>query len=197
MRWLLPKSLNGFLLLGLAVLAGPLLFAILNATVQMRRLADSSQRLVADSVQTTRLSQDMYAQITLLERSARLYQVLGDEQVLAAFREHDQRISEHRRRRCIAQLRAAERARAAAAARASSRIRSARWCCSARPVRASPDVSRASSTRRSCSSAIWPPASPESDQPADRLRRRGPAARRPTGRGASCSSNPRCCCRWC
>ena len=58
MRWLLPKSLNGFLLLGLGVLAGPLLLAILNATVQMRRLADTSQRLVADSVQTTRLSQD-------------------------------------------------------------------------------------------------------------------------------------------
>src|ERR1019366_9205656 len=93
MRWLLPKSLNGFLLLGLSVLAGPLLFAILNATVQMRRLADNSQRLVVDSVQTTRLSQDLYAQIALLERSARLYEVLGDPTVLAAFREHDQRFS--------------------------------------------------------------------------------------------------------
>jgi two-component system sensor histidine kinase GlrK len=93
MRWLLPKSLNGFLLLGLSVLAGPLLFAILNATVQMRRLADSSQRLVVDSVQTTRLSQDLYAQIALLERSARLYHVLGDATVLAAFRDHDQRLS--------------------------------------------------------------------------------------------------------
>src|ERR1700693_6234276 len=90
MRWLLPKSLNGFLLLGLSVLAGPLLLAILNATVQMRHLADSSQRLVADGVQTTRLSQDLYAQIALLERSAKLYQVLGDATVLAAFRDHDQ-----------------------------------------------------------------------------------------------------------
>ncbi len=94
MRWLLPKSLNGFLLLGLSVLAGPLLFAILNATVQMRRLADSSQRLVVDSVQTTRLSQDLYAQIALLERSARLYEVLGDATVMTAFREHDQRLTE-------------------------------------------------------------------------------------------------------
>jgi two-component system, NtrC family, sensor histidine kinase GlrK len=93
MRWLLPKSLNGFLLLGLIVLAGPLLLALLNATVQMRQLADSSQRLVADGVQTTRLSQDLYAQIALLERSARLYQVLGDATVLAAFRDHDQRLS--------------------------------------------------------------------------------------------------------
>lgn len=93
MRWLLPKSLNGFLLLGLTVLAGPLLLAILNATVQMRHLADSSQRLVADGVQTTRLSQDLYAQIALLERSAKLYQVLGDPTVLAAFRDHDERLS--------------------------------------------------------------------------------------------------------
>jgi two-component system, NtrC family, sensor histidine kinase GlrK len=94
MRWLLPKSLNGFLLLGLVVLAGPLLFAILTATVQMRRLASTSQRLVADSVRTTRLSQDIFAQLALLERSARLYLVLTDPSVLAAFRQHDQRISE-------------------------------------------------------------------------------------------------------
>jgi two-component system sensor histidine kinase GlrK len=92
-RWLLPKSLNGFLVLGLVVLAVPLLIAILNATVQLRRLAEGGQRLVTDGVQTTRLSQDMYAQITALERSARLYQVLGDEQVLAAFRTADQRIT--------------------------------------------------------------------------------------------------------
>jgi two-component system, NtrC family, sensor histidine kinase GlrK len=93
MRWLLPKSLNGFLLVGLIVLAGPLLVAMLNATVQMRRLADTSQRLVADGVQTTRLSQDLYAQIALLERSARLYEVLGDDSVLTAYRDHDTRLS--------------------------------------------------------------------------------------------------------
>ena len=93
MRWLLPKSLNGFLLLGLSVLAGPLLFAILNATLQMRELAATSQRLVADSVQTTRLSQDLYAQIALLERSARLYEVLKDDAVLAAFHQHDEQLS--------------------------------------------------------------------------------------------------------
>ena len=59
----------------------------------MRRLADTSQRLVADAVQTTRLSQDLYAQIALLERSARLYQVLGDDSVLSAYRDHDSQLS--------------------------------------------------------------------------------------------------------
>src|SRR6202142_1075871 len=92
MRWLLPKSLNGFLLLGLGMLAAPLLLTILQATVQMRRLSEASQRLVIDSVQTARLSQDMYAQIALLQRSARLYQVLADASVLGAFREHDEQL---------------------------------------------------------------------------------------------------------
>ncbi|HEY3731286.1 MAG TPA: HAMP domain-containing sensor histidine kinase [Steroidobacteraceae bacterium] len=93
MGWLLPKSLNGFLLLGLGILAGPLLLAILHAAVQMRRLSDISQQLVVDSVQSTRLTQDMYAQIALLERAARLYQVLGEPTVRAAFREHDARLA--------------------------------------------------------------------------------------------------------
>src|SRR3984885_1039051 len=93
MGWLLPKSLNGFLLLGLGILAGPLLLAILHAAVQMRRLSDTSQQLVIDSVQSTRLTQDMYAQIALLERSARLYQVLGEPGVRAAFREHDAKLA--------------------------------------------------------------------------------------------------------
>jgi two-component system sensor histidine kinase GlrK len=93
MGWLLPKSLNGFLLLGLGFLAGPLLLAILHAAVQMRRLSDTSQQLVVDSVQSTRLTQDMYAQIALLERSARLYQVLGEPTVRASFREHDAKLA--------------------------------------------------------------------------------------------------------
>ncbi len=92
MSWLLPRSLNGLLLLGLGILAGPLLLAILHAAVQMRHLADASQQLVADSVQTTRLSQDMNAQLALLERSAKLYQVLSEPSVLSAFHEHDTKL---------------------------------------------------------------------------------------------------------
>ncbi len=89
---LLPKSLNGFLLLGLAVLAAPMLIAIFNATVQMQHLAENSQRLVTDSVQTTRLSQDMYSQIPLLERSARFYLVLHDQTVMSAFSDYDRQL---------------------------------------------------------------------------------------------------------
>jgi len=89
MRWPRPKSLHGFLLAGLAIIAVPLLAAILNATVQMRRLTETSQQLVLESVQTTRLTQNMFGQIASLERAARLYQVMGSATVLAAFHEHD------------------------------------------------------------------------------------------------------------
>jgi two-component system sensor histidine kinase GlrK len=89
MRWPRPKSLHGFLLAGLAIIAVPLLAAMLNATVQMRRLTEASQQLVLESVQTTRLTQNMFGQIASLERAARLYQVMGSATVLAAFHEHD------------------------------------------------------------------------------------------------------------
>jgi two-component system sensor histidine kinase GlrK len=81
--------LHGFLLLGLAIIAVPLLAAMLNATVQMRRLTLTSQRLVLESVQTTRLTQSMFGRIASLDRAARLYRVMGSATVLAAFHEHD------------------------------------------------------------------------------------------------------------
>jgi len=89
MRRILPKSLNGMLLLGLAMVAIPLLLAILYATIQMRRFATASENLVNASVQTTRLTQNMFGQIASLDRSARLYQVMGSATVLAALHEHD------------------------------------------------------------------------------------------------------------
>lgn len=89
MRWALPKSLNGFLLLGIGVITVPLLVAILHATIEMRRLTALSQRLVLESVQTTRVLQNLFEERSALERAARLYQVLGSSKLLAAFDEHD------------------------------------------------------------------------------------------------------------
>ena len=76
MRLALPKSLNGYLLLGIGVITVPLLAAILHATIEMRRLTAFGQRLVLDSVQTTRVLQNMFEERNALERAARLYQVL-------------------------------------------------------------------------------------------------------------------------
>jgi two-component system sensor histidine kinase GlrK len=87
-----PRSLNGRLLLGLAIIAAPLLTALVTAAVQLRRLSETSEQLVVEGVQATRLAQDLFAQTASLERSLRLYQVLGDAKLLDAYREHDQRL---------------------------------------------------------------------------------------------------------
>jgi two-component system sensor histidine kinase GlrK len=92
MQFARPRSLSGLLLVGLAIIALPLIAALLTAAVQMRRLAENSERLVDEGVQATRLTQDLFAQIVSLERTVRLYQVLADEKLLQAYRQHDQRL---------------------------------------------------------------------------------------------------------
>lgn len=84
------------MLLGLAVISVPLVLAVFNAAVQMRRLTTSSQLLVVQSVQTTRLSQDVFAAIAAMERTTRLYDVLGDRKLLGVFQQNDQRLTSAR-----------------------------------------------------------------------------------------------------
>ena len=81
------------MLLGLAVISVPLVLAVFNAAVQMRKLTTSSQQLVVQSVQTTRLSQDIFSAIAALERTTRLYEVLGDPKLLGVFEQNDRRLS--------------------------------------------------------------------------------------------------------
>src|SRR5882672_6444464 len=93
MRWARPKSLTGLMLLGLALIAVPLLFAVVDAAIQIRRLAKTSEELVQEGVQSARLSQSMYADIDTLKRTVRLYQVLGDVKMLEPYRQVDQRLA--------------------------------------------------------------------------------------------------------
>jgi two-component system, NtrC family, sensor histidine kinase GlrK len=88
MRFVRPKSLSGLLLIGFALVAIPLLVAVVNATVQMRRLTQQSEALVRHGVEATRHTQELFQRATALERSARLYQVLGDEKLKDVFRQH-------------------------------------------------------------------------------------------------------------
>jgi len=77
------------MLLGLALIAVPLLVAILNAALQIRALSERSERLVEEGVQAARASQDLFAQIASLERTTRLYQVLSASNLLEAYRRYD------------------------------------------------------------------------------------------------------------
>ena len=85
MRRALPKSLNGYLLLGIGMITVPLLAAILHATIQLRHLTDFSRTLVLESVQTTSALQNLFRKSIALERTASYYLVIGDAKNLANF----------------------------------------------------------------------------------------------------------------
>ncbi len=93
MRSALPRSLNGYLLLGIGVITVPLLAAILHATFEMRRLTATGQQLVRESVQSARVLQILFEECGALERTARLYQVFGTGQQLTTFNSHDATLS--------------------------------------------------------------------------------------------------------
>ena len=82
MRFPRPKSLSGLMLIGFTIVAAPLLFAIVNAAVQMNHLSSRSEDLVLHGVRGTRNNQRMFEEIGALERTARLYQIIGSKDLL-------------------------------------------------------------------------------------------------------------------
>jgi two-component system sensor histidine kinase GlrK len=81
------------MLVGLALIAVPLLIAILTAVLQIRDLADTGHKIVIQGVSGARASQALFGQIASLERTARLYEVLSDPKLLDVYRAQDQRLS--------------------------------------------------------------------------------------------------------
>jgi two-component system sensor histidine kinase GlrK len=73
------------MLIGFTIVAAPLLFAIVNAAVQMNRMSSRSEQLVVRGVQSTRNNQRMFVEIASLERTARLYQILPSNELLEAY----------------------------------------------------------------------------------------------------------------
>jgi two-component system sensor histidine kinase GlrK len=87
-----PRSLSGLILLGLLLVSLPLLGGVLSAGLEISRLADSSERLVLHGVQDTRYSQALVRQVAAMERSARLYQLLGRPELREVFDENHRRM---------------------------------------------------------------------------------------------------------
>ncbi len=85
MRLPRPKSLSGLMLIGFTIVAAPLLFAIVNAALQMNRLSNRSEQLVVHGMQGTRNNQVLFEQISALERTARLYQIIGNTDLLEVY----------------------------------------------------------------------------------------------------------------
>ena len=81
------------MLIGFTIVAAPLLFAIVNAAVQMNRLSNSSEQLVKHGVQGTRNNQSMFEEIGALERTARLYQIIGNSELLDVYKRNHDRLT--------------------------------------------------------------------------------------------------------
>lgn len=81
------------MLVGLALIAVPLLVALLTAVLQIRNLADTGTKIVIQGVAGARASQALFGQIASLERTARLYDVLSDPKLLDLYRTQDERLS--------------------------------------------------------------------------------------------------------
>lgn len=73
-----PRSLSGLLSVSLALLVLPLLAAVGYGANQVRHLSKDSELLVRQSVETARLTQQLFRDLTSMERSAGLYAVLSD-----------------------------------------------------------------------------------------------------------------------
>src|ERR1700683_1656005 len=93
MRWGQPKSLSGLMLVGLALMAVPLLVAILTAVLQIRDLADTGQKIVIQGVTGARASQALFGQLATLERTAQVFEVLNDPKLRDQYRTQDEGLS--------------------------------------------------------------------------------------------------------
>src|SRR5262245_52228970 len=70
----------------------PLLAGVVSAALNITRLSESSERLVLHGVEATRHTQAIVRQIAAMERSARLYQLLGRRELLDVFDENKRRM---------------------------------------------------------------------------------------------------------
>jgi two-component system sensor histidine kinase GlrK len=81
------------MLIGFTIVAAPLLFAIVNAAVQMNSLSNRSEQLVLHGVQGTRNNQLMFQEIASLERTARLYQIIGSSDLQEVYARNHARLT--------------------------------------------------------------------------------------------------------
>lgn len=82
-----PNSFLKLLLFGFAVVVTPLLTALVFAVIITDRMANQSQHAVYKSAQATQNSRMLLEQVTVMERAARQFHVLGDKTLFNAYRE--------------------------------------------------------------------------------------------------------------
>lgn len=85
MRFYYPRSFLKLLLVGFALVALPLIFALINNAISIDRFVNRSQRAVYQAAQATQSSRQLAELLTAMERSARQMVILGDRSLLDTY----------------------------------------------------------------------------------------------------------------
>lgn len=85
MHFYYPRSFLKLLFAGFALIALPLIFALINTAISVDQLANRSQRAVYQAVQATQSSRRLAELLTAMERSARQMIILGDRALLDSY----------------------------------------------------------------------------------------------------------------
>ncbi len=104
-----PKSVLRLVLIGFSLVTLPLIFALLNATLNVDRLVNQSQQAIFQAVHATKSSFMLFEHITAMERSARQYQVLGDKTIFGVYEKTHQEFQSAARKLFVLPLDTAQR----------------------------------------------------------------------------------------
>lgn len=85
MRFLQPASFPKLLVVGFAMVALPLIIALVNNAISIDRFANRSQLAVQQAVQSTQSSRKLAELLGTLERNARQMAIVGDRSLLATY----------------------------------------------------------------------------------------------------------------
>ena len=88
MRFYYPRSFFKLLFVGFALIALPLMFAVINNAISINRLGNQSQKAVYQAVQATQSSRKLAELIPAMERAAHQMLILGDRSLLDTYRVH-------------------------------------------------------------------------------------------------------------
>ena len=81
------RSMVALVIAGFALVALPLLIAVVGGAVYVDRLAKRSEQLVRDGIAIARESQELNAQLLQMERNARQYRIVGQAELVELYSE--------------------------------------------------------------------------------------------------------------
>src|SRR3954466_12264170 len=88
MRFYYPRSFLKLLFVGFALIALPLMFALINNAISIDRLGNLSQKAVYQAGQAKQLSRNLGELIPAMERAAHQMLILGDRTLLETYGVH-------------------------------------------------------------------------------------------------------------